>query len=95
MNQVIDSTVQFQVCDLVHPRLSEVLRELYGQNRLEGEVVAVTDDGLGTARYLVVRVRGVSEPVIVPESEVVSPSQPSDTVQPDAMVENNWHAQEK
>jgi hypothetical protein len=74
MNEVIQTTVQFQVCDLVHPRRAEVLWELYGRNRLEGKVLAVTEDGLGRARYLVVSVPGVSEPVIVPESEVCLPS---------------------
>jgi hypothetical protein len=86
MNDLLESTVQFQVCDLVHPRSAEVLWELYARNRLEGQVVAVTDDGLSAARYLVVRVSGVSEPVIVPESEVLTHRPPLDQVEPSAVV---------
>ena len=86
MTELLESTVQFRVCDLVHPRQSEVLRELYGRTRLEGDVLAVTDDGLGAARYLVVRVPGVSEPVIVPERDVLSACLSHGGVEPNAIV---------
>lgn len=60
------STVHFRVRDIIHPRPVEVLYELYEQNCLQGEVIALTDDGQEAGGYMVVRVRGLSEPVIVP-----------------------------
>jgi hypothetical protein len=57
--------VQFLAGDIIHPPPAQVLCALYEKNPLQGEIVAVTDDG-GLNEYLVVRVSGLSEPVIVP-----------------------------
>jgi hypothetical protein len=51
--------------DVVHPRPVQVLLELFRHLNLEGEVVAATTDG--ETQYLVVRVAGLEEPVIVPK----------------------------
>jgi len=56
--------VRFQVADVVHPRPVQVLTELFHRLSLEGEVVATTTDG--ATPYLVVRVPGLTEAVIVP-----------------------------
>jgi hypothetical protein len=56
--------VRFLVTDLVHPHPAQVLMELFQDLQLEGEVAVGTTDG--EAPYLIVRVAGLSEPVIVP-----------------------------
>ena len=63
--------VEFQIADIVHPQLDQVLAELYEKNYLEGEVVAVTDDGVNPKSLLVLRVLGIKEPVIVPVAKVL------------------------
>ncbi len=60
-------TVRFRVGDVVHPRPVQLLLELFRALDLEGEVVATTTDG--QAPYLVVRVNGLSEAVIVPQEK--------------------------
>ena len=57
-------TVQFLVTDLIHPHPARVLLEMFRHHRLEGEVAARTTDG--QRAYVVVRVPGMAEPVIVP-----------------------------
>ena len=49
---------------MIHPRPVQVLLELFRHLNLEGEVVAATTDG--EAQYLVVRVRGLADVVVVP-----------------------------
>jgi hypothetical protein len=55
--------VRFQVGDAVRPRPVQVLMELFRHLNLEGEVVAATTDG--ETPYLVARVSGLSEALIV------------------------------
>jgi len=62
--EIANRTVRFQVGDVVHPRPVQVLLELFQHLSLEGEVVASTTDG--ELPYLVVRVAGLAEAVIVP-----------------------------
>ena len=57
-------TVRFLLSDLIHPHPSRVLAEMFQNLSLEGEVAARTSDGEGP--YLLVRVEGLAEPVIVP-----------------------------
>ena len=69
------SNVEFQLRDIVHPGPDDVLWRLYGAHVLKGEVVAVTDDGGEPGSFLVVRVSGLGEPVIVrAENTVGTPS---------------------
>jgi hypothetical protein len=64
------TTVRFLVRDIVHPRPVEVLYELYEKDCLQGEVLALTDDGQEPEAFMVVQVRGLREPVIVPAGKV-------------------------
>jgi hypothetical protein len=59
-------TVEFLIADIVHPDPAQVLLHLYAEKSLTGEVVALTDDGHRPKSLLVVKVPGLSEPVIVP-----------------------------
>ena len=65
-------TVRFLVSDLVHPHPSRVLMEMFEHLGLEGEVAAQTTDG--ETPHLIVRVKGLAEPVIVP----LNKAQPAD-----------------
>jgi hypothetical protein len=65
------TTVQFLVSEIIHPCPAQVLQELFASTRLQGEVLTVTGDGRSSTDYLVIRVHGVSEPVIVPSEKVV------------------------
>jgi hypothetical protein len=57
-------TVRFLISDVVHPHPAQVLAQLFCNLILEGEVVADTTDG--ESPYLLVRVRGLTEAVIIP-----------------------------
>ncbi len=67
MESVPAKSVRFLVTDLVHPHPARVLLELFQRLTIEGEVAAATTDG--DTPYFVVRIAGVSEPVIVPQSK--------------------------
>ncbi len=67
MDALPSRTVRFRVGDVVHPRPVQVLLELFRQLSLEGTVVAATTDG--ETPYLVVRVPGLSEAIIVPQEK--------------------------
>jgi hypothetical protein len=64
MSKMLRNKVRFRVTDLVHPHPARALLELFRELDLEGEVTAETSDG--EAPYLVVRVPGLSDAVIVP-----------------------------
>jgi hypothetical protein len=64
VEQTPAKTVRFRVCDLIHPPPARVLLEMFQNYCIEGEVAAVTTDG--EASFFVVRVSGVTDPVIVP-----------------------------
>jgi hypothetical protein len=64
VDELPQKTVRFRVGDVVHPRPVQVLLELFRHLNLEGEVVAATTDG--ETQYVVVRVAGLADVVIVP-----------------------------
>ena len=70
------ATVKFLIKDIVHPHPLQVLCDLYEKNQLQGEVVAITNDGQEPCGFLVVKVHGLSEPVIVPTIKTTSPQIP-------------------
>jgi hypothetical protein len=70
------TTVRFRLADVVHPHPQQVLEELFKNLGLEGEVAADTSDG--EVSYFLVRVHGLADPVIVPQSK----AQPVDSAGP-------------
>jgi hypothetical protein len=64
------TAVRFQVTDVVHPRPSQLLAELFGHVSLQGQVVALTT--AGDTRYLVCRVAGLEDAVIVPAEKAAT-----------------------
>lgn len=73
----MSSSVRFQVKDILHPCPVQVLCDLYGESHLEGEVVLVAGN-VEKAGYLMIQVRGLSEPVLVPARQTapLSPDEP-------------------
>lgn len=76
MGPAVPATVHFLVRDIVHPHPASVMWDLYQSNCLQGEVLAETDDGRQEARFLVVKVRGLAEPVII-RAELARPNGPA------------------
>jgi hypothetical protein len=77
------STVRFAVCDIIHPQPLEVLRELFQDHCIQGEVIATTDDGQQPGGFLVVRIPNLSEPVIVPARAALSYPPPFEGSRPE------------
>jgi hypothetical protein len=71
VNNVPRQKVRFRITDLIHPHPARVLLELFRDLRLEGEVADQTNDG--DTPFLVVRVDGLSETVIVPLDKTQPP----------------------
>jgi len=71
------TTVKFLVGDIIHPSPAQVLCALYEHKHLQGEVVAVTDDGQEPHNLYVVRVNGLNEPVIVHAKKTCRTSTPT------------------
>ena len=63
--------VHFRVSDVYLPALQEVLNLLHGNDILKGKVVDLTDSGLQENAFVVVKVEGVKDFVIVPIEKVI------------------------
>ncbi|MGZ9233909.1 MAG: hypothetical protein ACXW4E_00155 [Anaerolineales bacterium] len=66
-----NQVVHFRVHDVYLPALQEVLNLLHGSDILEGKVVDLTDSGLQENAFVVVKVEGVKDFVIVPIEKVI------------------------
>lgn len=67
---LINQVVHFRICDVYLPEPVAVLQELYGEQLLQGTVLDVTESGQPDGSFVVVRVEGVADPVIVPTVRV-------------------------
>jgi hypothetical protein len=63
--------VRFRIEDVYHPNGTEVLWELYRGRFLQGELLAVTDDGREPGNFLVLRVQGIQEPILLPAEKAL------------------------
>ncbi len=63
--------IRFRIEDVYHPNGTEVLWELYRGRFLQGELLAVTDDGKKPGNFLVLRVQGIQEPVLLPADKAL------------------------
>jgi hypothetical protein len=59
------------VCDVYIPDPSEVLNELYGNDILQGKVVDLTDSGEREKAFVVVKVEGVKNLLIIPAEKII------------------------
>jgi hypothetical protein len=71
VNAMPPTRVKFRVEDVLHPSCPEVLWELFRGRYLQGELMAVTDDGRGPANFLVLKVQGIHEPVLLPAEKAL------------------------
>jgi len=58
--------VNFKVRDVYLPDAREILIELYGNDIMQGRVLDLSDSGVAKRAFVVVKVEGVSNHVIVP-----------------------------
>ena len=63
--------VNFRITDVYHPESQELLQRIFGKTVLQGEVREVTGRPGDPDCYLVVQLRDLPEPVIVPERSVL------------------------
>jgi hypothetical protein len=56
--------VHFKVSDVHIPNAEQVLRELYGDHLLQGQVMDISEGGK-QGKFAVVKVDGISVPVII------------------------------
>jgi hypothetical protein len=63
--------VNFRITDVYHPEAQELLQRIFGKTVLQGEVLEVTGRRGDPDRYLVVQLRDLPEPVIVPERSIL------------------------
>ena len=58
--------VNFRITDVFHPEPQELLFRVYGKTVLQGEVREITGQPGDPEQYLVIQLRDLPEPVIVP-----------------------------
>ncbi len=63
--------VHFRVGDVFIPEPQSVLAELYGEDLLQGRVLDLSDSGARREAFAVVRVDGVTRPVVVPVDRIL------------------------
>lgn len=62
--------VRFKVLDIYYPDPIKVLADLHGNEILTGKVLDLSDSGMQKDAFIVVKVEGVEEPVIVPVERI-------------------------
>lgn len=63
--------VHFRIRDVYMPDPEKVLRELYGDDLLQGRVVDLTDGGDRPRTFAVVEVEGLGDPLIIPIDRIL------------------------
>lgn len=67
-----DQWVNFRVRDVYMPEPGQLLRELHGNDILQGRALALSDNEMHDGCFVVIEVQGTREPVIVPLKGIVS-----------------------
>lgn len=63
---LINRRVSFKFLDIYIPTPLDVFLQLHREDTLEGIVIHLSDDGTQEGQFVVVTVKGVTNPVIVP-----------------------------
>jgi hypothetical protein len=66
-----DQRVQFKIRDVYHPDPQKVLIDLHGDDLLTGKVIDLSDSGIQKDAFVVVKVEGIEEPLIVPVERIL------------------------
>ena len=62
--------VRFKVLDIYYPDPTKVLIDLHGHEILTGKVLDLSDSGMQEDVFIVVKIEGIEEPVIVPMERI-------------------------
>ena len=62
--------VHFRIQDTYLPEPPRLALELHGEDLLQGVVIDVSDGGALEEAYVVVRIDGVREPIVVPTAAI-------------------------
>jgi hypothetical protein len=71
LSDLTDRLVNFRVSDAYMPDPREILSELHNDDVLQGRVLDLSDSGLSTQVYAVVKVEGVRQQVVVPIERIL------------------------
>ncbi|MBI4491108.1 MAG: hypothetical protein HY694_18655 [Deltaproteobacteria bacterium] len=63
--------VHFRISDVYIPDPEKLLIELYGNDLLQGKVIDLSNSGTQEGAFVVVKVEGVEQPVIVPVERIL------------------------
>jgi hypothetical protein len=66
-----DRWVNFRIRDVYLPDPQVVLVELFGSDLLQGQVVDLSDSGRTREAFAVVKVDGLSQPLVVPVDRIL------------------------
>ncbi|HEY7531176.1 MAG TPA: hypothetical protein VH681_00175 [Nitrospiraceae bacterium] len=68
---LLNRFVRFKVSDVAIPSPQEVVNELYGGDIVQGKVVDLTESGSQERAFIVVKVEGMKEFLILPAEKVI------------------------
>lgn len=68
---VLNRFISFRIVDVYHPDPDRLLRELHGDDVLQGVVVDISRSAAPECDFAVVQLEGRTEPVIVPTNHVL------------------------
>jgi len=63
--------VHFRIRDVYYPEAERLLRQLHGDDLLQGRVVDVSDTGATSNAFAVIEVEGLEQPVVVPTNRIM------------------------
>ena len=64
--QLKNRWVSFRILDVYIPDPAKILMDLHGGDILQGKVIDLSDNGTEKEAFLVIEVKGIEQPVIVP-----------------------------
>jgi hypothetical protein len=68
---VSGATVRFRISDVMFPPADELLQQLFGNELLEGCVVAASEGAARRTAHVAVAVPGLKDPVLVPHAKLI------------------------
>ena len=63
--------VSFRILDVHIPDPAKILMDLHGGDILQGKVIDLSDNGTEQEAFLVIEVKGIEQPVIVPSGRIL------------------------
>jgi hypothetical protein len=69
--QLKNRWVSFRILDVYIPDPMKILVDLHGGDVLQGKVIDLSDNGTEKEAFLVIEVKGIEQPVIVPSGRIL------------------------